>query len=88
MYSKIVKFIIILFVLFFFYFIFNYYFSNENYETLNKNRLTEEEIIAKYLSILPLIKNDTNNVIEYNLGYTEENRDSTKRKFWELFKNR
>ena len=50
----------------FFYTVINFYFSNENYETLKENRTRDNEVFEKYLSNLPLIKNDTDNVIEYN----------------------
>ena len=71
------KLISLLFIILFFYTVINFYFSNENYE-----------VFEKYLSNLPLIKNDTDNVIEYNSGYEENNNENSKRRFWELFKSK
>ena len=34
---------------------------------------------------LPILDNDTNNVIEFNTGFENEN-NKKKRSFWELFK--
>ena len=82
------KFILLLFIILFFYTVINFYFSNENYETLKENRTRDNEVFEKYLSNLPLIKNDTDNVIEYNSGYEENNNENNKRRFWELFKSK
>ncbi len=82
------KFILLLFIILFFYTVINFYFSNENYEILKENRTRDNEVFEKYLSNLPLIKNDTDNVIEYNSGYEENNNENSKRRFWELFKSK
>ena len=82
------KLISLLFIILFFYTVINFYFSNENYETLKENRIRDNEVFEKYLSNLPLIKNDTDNVIEYNSGYEENNNENSKRRFWELFKSK
>ena len=82
------KFILLLFIIWFFYTVINFYFSNENYETLKETRTRDNQVFEKDLSNLPLIKNDTDNVIEYNSGYEENNNENNKRRFWELFKSK
>ena len=50
------------------------------------NRENLESKILKSTSVLPLLPNDTNNVIEFNSGFDNSNGQNFKRSFWELFK--
>ena len=50
------------------------YISNNNREKINFNRTN-----------IPLLKNDTDNVIEFNSGYNDKD-NKVKRNFWNLFK--
>ena len=67
--------------------IFKYYFSNKNMQEKNYNRQNIDEIIKEKISDLPVLLNDTNNVIEFN-NSIEENINEKKRSFWNLLKNR
>ena len=69
--EKLIKYIF--FILFFFFFItYKYYSSNKNIEAKNFNRNNIDEIINKKISNLPILKNDTNNVIEFNDGFSNK----------------
>ena len=69
----------------FFYFVGIFYLSEKNIKQINTNRSNLSEIINDNTKDLPLIKNDTNNVINFNSGY-ENNNENYKRSFWDLFK--
>ena len=79
---KIIYFIIIIVFL---YLVFSIYFSNDNI-IKNTNILRKSEIlIGKKSNNLPILKNDTNNVIIYNSDDIT-NKKIKKRKIWELLK--
>ena len=87
MYKKILNIIMILSTITFLVLIFKYYFSNKNMQEKNYNRQNIDEIIKEKISDLPVLLNDTNNVIEFN-NSIEENINEKKRSFWNLLKNR
>ena len=73
-------------VILFFVNVFNYYSSNKNIKSINTNRTNIEEIIKTKTSSLPVLENDTNNVIEFNSSFSEEIKDNKPRSFWNLLK--
>ncbi len=86
MMNKIVNFVVVIIVLSFFGFSFNYYISEKNLNIVKNNRENLESKILESTSALPLLPNDTNNVIEFNSGFEDSNKQNFKRSFWELFK--
>ena len=85
--SKILNFLMFIIFLIFIIFTLNYYSSNKNIDTKNFNRLNIDQIISDKTSNLPVLPNDTDNVIEFNNSL--ENNDINKRKkrsFWDLIK--
>ncbi len=86
MINNIVRFLILLIILSFFIFSFNYYVSDTNMDTVKNNRENLESKILESSSALPLLPNDTNDVIEFNSGFENSNKQNFKRSFWELFK--
>ena len=86
MVNKIMRFIVVIIVFSFFGFSFNYYISDKNINTVKNNRENLEFKIFEDTSALPLLPNDTNNVIEFNSGFENSNKQNYKRSFWELFK--
>lgn len=71
-------------IFFFIYFVSSTYVSKNNKKKINNNRTDLYLKIKENLSSLPLLKNDTNNVIEFNSGYNDE-PNTIKRNFWNLF---
>jgi hypothetical protein len=61
------------------------YISNNNKKKIIFNRTNIYSKIKDNLSNLPLLKNDTDNVIEFNSGYNDKD-NKVKRNFWNLFK--
>ena len=60
-----------------------YYFSDKNIEKINKNRVNLSSKISKSLDELPILINDTNNIIEYQNNDTNLEKIK-KRLFWDL----
>ena len=85
MYKIINLFILIIFFIFFIN-IFNYYFSNKNIKNINLNRANIEEIIKKKISNIPILDDNTNNIIEFNDSFSLNKENNQKRSFWNLLK--
>ena len=82
MFKKIIN---IFFLISFFIFIFlvtKYYFSEQNLIFTNKSRSSYSLTLNKYENNLPLLKNDTNNIIIYK-NDLEEFKNKRKKRIWE-----
>ena len=68
-----------------FYLLIFTYFSETNKNKINKNRVIIDSKIKSNASNLPVLENDTDNIIEFNseLNNTE---NKIKRNFWNLLK--
>ena len=77
--------LIFLFIFLFIYFVVSTYVSNNNRKKIQNNRDNVYLKIEERLLTLPILKNDTYNVIEFNSGY-DTNNNKIKRNFWNLFK--
>lgn len=84
--SKVINFLFFLLVLIFFILTYRYYYSDKNIEAKNFNRNNINEIINTKVSNLPVLNNDTANVIEFNDGYSNEIKNDKLRSFWNLLK--
>ena len=85
MIKNILTVLIFLFSMSFFYLIISTYFSDKEQMGSKKDRKAISKIIENNISGLPVLINDTNNVIEFNSGFEDDN-DKIKRSFWNLFK--
>jgi len=85
MFKEICKVIYFIIILIFVYLLFAIYFSEENIKKIKKNRVNIENSFKDYLSKLPILENDTNDVIIYNSSEFLEKKIK-RRKFWELLK--
>ena len=85
MIKNFVSILIFLFIFLFIFFIISTYVSESNKKKINFNRKNIYSKIEDNLSSLPFLKNDTQDVIEFNSGYRNEN-NKKKRNFWNLFK--
>ena len=85
MLNELIKIIKILIILVFFFTSINFYFSKNN---IKKNIIiigTYEEETLEDLDLLPLIKNDTKDIINYESADNQKFDKQKKRKFFELF---
>jgi len=86
MYKKIITSIQLLLIISLFTFIIAVYFSEDLSLKINQNRASYSKIIKNKALEIPLLKNDTNNVIYFNLEDNVEKKIK-KRHFWNLLKD-
>ena len=84
MFKNFITFAILAFIFLFFYQTSNYYFSESNVNKNNMNTLKTKKDLLKKTSNLKVLKNDTNNVIEFNNGFNINDKTKPKRRFWDL----
>ena len=85
---KVFNILMIIIIMFFILFIYNYYSSNKNINTKSFNRLNIDQLLKEKISELPVLDNDTANVIEFNDSLDTEFDSEKKRSFWNLLKNK
>ena len=83
---KIFNIIMFLLIIIFILSIYNYYSSNKNIDAKNYNRKNIDQILKEKITDLPVLKNDTNNVIEFNNSLKNDIEENKKRNFWDLLK--
>ena len=83
---KIFNIIMFLLIITFIISIYNYYSSDKNIDTKNYNRKNIDQILKEKIIDLPVLKNDTDNVIEFNNSLKDEIEENKKRSFWDLLK--
>ncbi len=86
MLKNIVNLFLILCCILFFISIYKYYFSIQNITNVTNNRTNIETNLKDKSVNLPILKNDTNDVIEFNSGFNEEINETKPRNFWNLLK--
>ena len=86
--NKFVKLFLILSIFLFFLSFADYYFSEKNIKETNLNRVNINETLKKKSLNLPILKSDTENVIEYNSSYSEEIKNNKTRRFWDLLRRK
>ena len=83
---KILNIIILTLIFLFIFNVYNYYSSNKNINIKEYNRINIEKILEKKIINLPVLINDTNNVIKFNNSLENEINDNKKRSFWNLLR--
>ena len=68
--------------------IIKYYSSNKNINIKKYNRTNIEQILKEQISNLPILENDTNDIIEFSDSFNNETGGEKKRSFWDLLKNK
>ena len=83
--KKIRYFLFLLFICLFFFLSAKHYISDENKKKSYRTLSSIDQMIEDYTKKLPVLEDDTNNIIEY----VEYRNDKNKKKyfFWELLKN-
>ena len=85
MFNNSLKIIYFISIIIFFYFVLSTYFSKINILKIQKNIHGINKKIEINLSDLPIVKNDTNNIISYNPD-AFDGMKIKKRKIWDLLK--
>jgi len=86
MFKNLISFFTIFIICLFYFNVFNYYSSNQNIKDINLNRDNIKQILKTKAKNLPVLSNNTNDVIDFNSGFDNEIRNSEPRKFWNLLK--
>ena len=86
MIGNLAKILVLLFILFFFSIVLSHYFSEKNVNLVINNRKILDSKTLEKVDNLPILLNDTKNVIEFNTSFEKLNKQNYKRNFWELFK--
>ena len=83
---KFIKILMILFIIFFILSVYEYYSSNKNIQNKSFNRDNIDQILKDKVNDIPILSNDTDNVIEFNNSMDNEINTQKKRNFWNLLK--
>ena len=83
---KIFNIVMFLLIIIFILSIYNYYSSNKNIDAKNYNRKNIDQILKEKITDLPVLKSDTDNVIEFNNSLNDNIQENKKRSFWDLLK--
>ena len=83
---KILNILMFLIIFLFIFFIYDYYSSSKNIKSTNFNRSNIDQLLKKKIKNLPILENDTDNVIIFNDTSSEEFKNDTPRSFWDLLK--
>ena len=76
----------ILLIVLFVFFIYKYYSSTKNIVNRDFIRSNIDKILDEKVRNLPVLSNNTNNVIQFNDSFEEDIKDEKKRSFWDLLK--
>ena len=85
--KRVANFFFLLIFIIFFSITYKYYSSSMNIEAKNHNRKNIDKIINTKILNLPILKNDTDNVIEFNDGFSNNIKDDKPRGFWNLIRS-
>ena len=85
--QKIVSIVFIFLIIIFFGSTYKYYSSNKNIKNKDFNLNNINQLLNEKISNLPILKNDTDNVIEFNDGFSNEIKNDKPRSFWNLLKS-
>tara|TARA_B100001094_G_C17967013_1_gene688398 strand:+ start:200 stop:463 length:264 start_codon:yes stop_codon:yes gene_type:complete len=83
---KVFNILMFLLIIFFAFNVFKYYLSNNNIKNKIFNRSNFKKILKDQKNDLPILTNDTNNVIEFNDSFNIEIKNDKNRSFWKLLK--
>ena len=76
----------ILLIIFFILSVYEYYSSNKNIQNKSFNRDNIDQILKDKVNDIPILSNDTDNVIEFNNSMDNEINTQKKRNFLNLLK--
>jgi len=85
--KKLLNITLIILILIFYLNVYKYYSSAINLKTKDFNRININQIINKKISDLPILRNDTSNVIVFNDAFSNNVNDGKSRNFWNLLKS-
>ena len=75
-------------IIIFFLTVYKYYSSTKLLESRDFNRNNIDQIIKDKIADLPILDNNTNDVILFNDSFPEESKNDKIRSFWDLLKSK
>ena len=84
--NKVLNILMFLLIISFITFISKYYSSIKNIKSTENNRLNIDVILKDKISNLPILADDTNNVVQFNNSFDSDFEEDKKRSFWDLLK--
>ena len=87
MLKKVINIFLLATFIVFFIFLTSFYISEENIEKINKSRLNYLDKLTYTIQDIPLLKNDTNNIIEYKTDIEADKKKKKYNLFWKLIEN-
>ena len=85
---KVINFFILTLIIIFIFGVLNFYLSSKNIDQRNFNRTNIDKILERKIIDLPLLENDTNNIIQYNDSFNNNFQIEKKRSSWNLLKSK
>jgi len=85
--KKVLNITLFVLILIFYFSVYKYYSSTINLKAKDFNRININQIINNKISDLPILHNDTSNVIEFNDTFSNKMNDGKSRSFWNLLKS-
>ena len=85
---KIFNLLLFIIILNFSLYTYKYYSSDKNLKVKKFNRNNINQIINEKVSKLPILQNDTSNVIEFNNSLSNDMQIEKPRSFWNLLKSK
>ena len=86
---KVLNFLLFSLIIIFIISVLKYYTSNKNIVSKNYNRSNIDKILKEKILNLPVLINDTKNVIIFNDSFENEmNEVEKKRSFWQLLRSK
>jgi hypothetical protein len=85
---KISNIFFLILILIFYLNVYKFYSSNKNINIKDFTRNNIHQIINDKISDLPVLPNDTNNIIEFNDSFSNEINTTKPRSFWNLLKSK
>ena len=87
MLKKVINIFLLATFIVFFIFLTSFYISEENVKKINKSRLNYLDKLTYTVEGIPLLKNDTNNIIEYKTDIEADKKKKKYNLFWKLIEN-
>ena len=84
--NKLINVLMLILIAIFMLSILKYYSSNKNLDTKNFNRSNIDQIVKSKINDLPILKNDTDKIIEFNNSIEKDTYQEKRRSFWDLLK--
>jgi hypothetical protein len=85
---KVLNILFLILIMIFVLTVYKYYSSITHFESRDFNRNNIDKIIKGKISDLPILDNNTNDVIFFNDSFSDELENDKKRSFWDLLKSK